>query len=111
MRYPIKVFYSKEDQGYIATIPDLPGCSAFGETEDEALKEIHVASDLWLEVARKEGRPIPQATPAEGEASGKVLARIPRSLHRALGEKAKDEGISLNQYISYLLAKGIGRAA
>jgi len=59
-RYTIEIFYSEEDEGYIAVAPELPGCSAFGETEEEALKEIKVAIELWLEVAQKEGRKIPK---------------------------------------------------
>ena len=39
-RYAIEIFYNEEDEGYIAKAPELPGCSAFGETEEEALKEI-----------------------------------------------------------------------
>lgn len=58
-RYAIEIFYSEEDEGYIATVPELLGCSAFGETEEEALKEVKVAIDLWLETAEKEGREIP----------------------------------------------------
>ena len=59
-RHAIEIFYSDEDKGYIAAAPELPGCSAFGNTEEEALKEIKVAIDLWLETAEKEGRQIPQ---------------------------------------------------
>ncbi|MCL0098179.1 type II toxin-antitoxin system HicB family antitoxin [Dehalococcoidia bacterium] len=59
-RYVIEIFYSEEDEGYIAIVPELPGCSAFGETEEDALKEIKVAIDLWLETAEKEGRQIPK---------------------------------------------------
>jgi predicted RNase H-like HicB family nuclease len=59
-KYAIEIFYSEEDEGYIAIAPELPGCSAFGETEEEALTEIKVAMELWLETARKEARPIPQ---------------------------------------------------
>ncbi len=58
-KYAIEIFYSEEDEGYIAVVPELPGCSAFGETEEEALAEIKVAMDLWIETARKESRPIP----------------------------------------------------
>ena len=58
-RYAIEIFYSEEDEGYIATVPELPGCSAFGETEEEAFKEVKVAIDLWLETAEKESREIP----------------------------------------------------
>jgi len=45
-RYAIEIFYSDEDGGYIATAPELPGCSAFGDTEEEALKQVKVAIDL-----------------------------------------------------------------
>ena len=59
-KYAIEIFYSEEDGGYIATVPELPGCSAFGKTEEEALKEIKVAMELWIEAAEKEGREIPR---------------------------------------------------
>lgn len=57
--YQINIFYSDEDKGFIAVIPDLPGCSAFGETEEEAIKEVKIAQKLWIEAAKKEGRKIP----------------------------------------------------
>ncbi len=56
----IEIFYSEEDEGYIAVAPELPECSAFGETEEEALKEIKVAIDLFLATAKKNQREIPQ---------------------------------------------------
>ena len=59
-KYTIEIFYSEEDEGYIAVVPELPGCSAFGETEEEALKEIKTAIELWIEAAKKEGREIPK---------------------------------------------------
>ena len=57
--YHINIFYSDEDEGYIADIPDLKFCSAFGETPEEALKEVLIAKTNWLEAARSEGKPIP----------------------------------------------------
>jgi predicted RNase H-like HicB family nuclease len=106
VHYPIKVFFSEEDKGFIAVIPDLPGCSAFGETEEKAIKEIKIAQELWIKTAGRGGRKIPQ--PSSGDVySGKILARTPKSLHKALMEKAKDEGVSLNQLIVYLLSRGI----
>lgn len=57
--YHINIFYSEEDEGYIADIPDLQFCSAFGETPEEALKEVLVAKAAWLEAAQAEGKPIP----------------------------------------------------
>jgi antitoxin HicB len=106
MRYPIKVFYSEEDKGFIAVISDLPGCSAFGETEEGAIREVKIAEELWLETAKKEGRKIPQPS-SEDAYSGKILARTPKSLHKELMEKAKEEGVSLNQLVVYLLSKGV----
>jgi len=57
--YHINIFYSDEDAGYIADVPDLKACSAFGETSEEALKEVEVAKAAWLESARQAGKPIP----------------------------------------------------
>jgi predicted RNase H-like HicB family nuclease len=57
--YHINIFYSDDDDGYIADIPDLEACSAFGETPDEALREVQQAKEIWLEAARAEGKPIP----------------------------------------------------
>ncbi|MEW6007823.1 MAG: type II toxin-antitoxin system HicB family antitoxin [bacterium] len=59
-KYAIEIFFSEEDEGYIAVVPELPGCSAFGETEEKALEEVKVAIELWLETAKKEGREMPQ---------------------------------------------------
>ena len=57
--YHINVFYSEEDEGYIADIPDLKHCSAFGETPEEALREALKAKKAWLEAARANGKAIP----------------------------------------------------
>jgi predicted RNase H-like HicB family nuclease len=57
--YHINVFYSEEDGGYIADIPDLAACSAFGPTPAEALKEVKLAKSAWLEAAHAAGKPIP----------------------------------------------------
>jgi predicted RNase H-like HicB family nuclease len=58
--YYINIFYSEADQGYIADIPDLRSCSAFGETPAEALHELEIAKTLWLEAAKETGVPIPE---------------------------------------------------
>ncbi|MCL2203694.1 MAG: type II toxin-antitoxin system HicB family antitoxin [Defluviitaleaceae bacterium] len=59
--YNINIFFSEEDEGYIADIPDLRFCSAFGETPLEALNELMVAQRLWMEEAKASGISIPQA--------------------------------------------------
>ena len=58
--YHINIFYSEEDGGYIADIPDLDSCSAFGSTPEDALAEVQRAKEAWLESARAAGKPIPQ---------------------------------------------------
>ena len=58
--YHINIFYSEEDGGYIADIPDLDSCSAFGDTPEEALSAVARAKQAWLEAARAAGKPIPQ---------------------------------------------------
>jgi predicted RNase H-like HicB family nuclease len=58
--YHINVFYSEEDKGYIADIPDLKHCSAFGNTPEEALAEVLKAKEAWLAAAKKNRKPIPE---------------------------------------------------
>ena len=58
--YHINIFYSRADRGYIADIPDLPYCSAFGATPEEALREVMNAKTAWLEAAQAHGKPIPK---------------------------------------------------
>lgn len=67
--YHINVFWSEEDGCYVADIPDLRFCSAFGKTPEEAVKEVTIAKDGWIETARAEGKMVPEpsyrpATPA-----------------------------------------------
>ncbi len=58
--YHINVFYSTEDAGYIADIPDLESCSAFGASPEQALGELEKAKEAWLAAAREAGKPIPK---------------------------------------------------
>ncbi len=58
--YHINIFHSEEDGGYIADIPDLDACSAFGETPEKALEEVQRAKAAWIEAAREERKPVPQ---------------------------------------------------
>ncbi|MCI4624368.1 MAG: type II toxin-antitoxin system HicB family antitoxin [Candidatus Magnetoovum sp. WYHC-5] len=65
MYYPIKIFYSEEDEGFIAIVPDLPGCSAFGKTEEEVIKEINIAKELHIETYKAKGKVLPIPSPIE----------------------------------------------
>jgi predicted RNase H-like HicB family nuclease len=58
----INIFYSDEDVGYIADVPDLECCSTFGQTPERALAELEKAKAAWLEAARESGKPIPPPT-------------------------------------------------
>ena len=57
--YPVNLFWSDEDEGFIATAPDLPGSSAFGESQAEALAELGHAIEAWIEAAKAAGNPVP----------------------------------------------------
>lgn len=59
-RYAIAIFPDEEDGDYIAIVPDLRGCSAFGDTPEDALREIQIAKELWLESARDHFDKIPE---------------------------------------------------
>ena len=58
--YHINVFFSEEDGGYIADIPDLAHCSAFGETPEQALQEVIKAKRAWIESAHENAKPVPE---------------------------------------------------
>lgn len=57
--YHINLFYSEEDEGYIADIPDLRRCSAFGETPEKALQQVLIAKKAWIDSARRNKKPVP----------------------------------------------------
>jgi predicted RNase H-like HicB family nuclease len=101
LRYPVTLV-PEEEGGYTAVVPDLPGCVTVGETPEEAMAMAEDARRLWIEDAYERGEDIP--LPATERAySGRLLLRMPRSLHRRLAEDAAREGVSLNQYIVSLL--------
>ena len=58
--YRIDIFWSEEDGGYIADIPNLASCPAFGDTPEDALHQVGLAKEAWLAAARAEGRPVPR---------------------------------------------------
>lgn len=101
-KYPIEVFWSEEDEGYIAVAPDLPGCSAYGASEEQAIHEIHHAAEAWIEAATRAGHEIPEPS-IDAHYSGKFLMRVPKHLHAQLARAAKKQNVSLNQYVLYLL--------
>lgn len=95
--------------GYVVEYPDLPGCMTQVESLEEVAEAAEEIRSLWIETAYEGGQEIPLPTYPE-EYSGKFNVRLPKSLHRALAEGARREGVSLNQYVVSLLARGDGQA-
>jgi predicted RNase H-like HicB family nuclease len=103
-KYGFNFFWSEEDGGYIATCPDFPGLSAFGETLEEATQQATSALKGFIQVLEADGAPLPEPTILP-EYSGQFRLRLPSTLHRGLAERARAEGMSLNSYIVYQLAE------
>ncbi len=106
---PYAITLRKDEEGdWVARIAELPGCTAHGSTQGEALKNLEEVTDLWLEDALMSGAAIPPPQIAECLPSGKWLQRVPRSLHKKLAELAEREDVSLNQLVTSILSEAIG---
>jgi predicted RNase H-like HicB family nuclease len=103
-QYSVVVQYSDEDEGYIAIVPELRGLSAFGESREDALKELEIAKKLYLEVFQEDGCDLPEPQKTI-EFSGQLRLRFPKSLHSELSREAEREGVSLNSHMIRLLAE------
>ena len=101
----ISTIPNEEGGGYLASIPDCPGCIADGDTIDEAIAEIQDAFEAWS-MAKQEDK---GGLPAPKIYSGQFVQRIPKSLHRKLAKRTELEGVSLNQLTTALLAEGLSR--
>jgi antitoxin HicB len=112
LAYPFTVrpLLPKEGGGYLIEFPDLPGCMSDGETIEEAIRNGKDAMESWLDACRKLGRkaPKPSITESGFSHSGRILQRIPKTLHAKLALRARQEGVSLNQLILSLVAEGLG---
>ena len=100
--------------GFMFTMPDLPGVMGDGATEIEAIADGREAFIATVSAMVDMGQQVPAPafnandfTPAS--ASGKILARLPRSMHMQLTARAKTEGVSLNALVLALIAEGLGR--
>lgn len=105
LSYPFNVIADHEIGGYVVTYPDLPGCTTHVERIEDVGRIAEEIRRLWIrtEYEDDEGIPLPSASP---EYSGKFIIRAPRSLHRELVTSAEREGVSLNQYVVTVLARG-----
>jgi predicted RNase H-like HicB family nuclease len=108
--YTIVLQHDRDDEGnegFIASVEELPGAFSQGATLEEAAANVRDAMEGWLSVAIEDGVEIPE--PRDPDAySGRFLLRIPTSLHAELARRAEREGVSLNQYVSTTLAGAVG---
>lgn len=94
--------------GYTATIHELPGCIAEGDTADEALANLEEAAKGWIASARASGYSVQDPIDYDG-ASGRIALRVSRRLHRLAVERAALEGVGLNQLIGSALESYLGQ--
>ncbi len=92
--------------GWVAEIPDLPGCISQGDSPDEAVDHVRKAMADWISVALEDGRDIPRPRRVERH-SGRFVVRLPVSLHAQLARQADTDGVSLNQFVSSALAGAV----
>ena len=104
--YRMEIIPDKNEGGYSARFPDLPGCLTCAESIEDLIANANDAKKAWLEAAIDEGITIAEPNDEDNivEYSGQFKIRMPKSLHRSLSLHAKSEGISMNQYCNYLLA-------
>ena len=106
--YHLMLVRDGEDKGrpWTASVEELPGCTSHGKTSDEALDGIEAAMSKWIALALEEDREIPEPKSATSH-SGRLLLRMPRTLHADLTRASEREGISLNQFITDVLAAAV----
>ena len=103
-KYKFELIEDTDEGGYCISYPDLSGCISFGETVESAIANGEEARREWLWAMVEEGKKIPEPFGAE-EYSGQFRLRMPKSLHKHLVERSKEEGISMNQYCVYILSQ------
>ncbi len=104
---PYTVEIRHDEDGWFAKVVELPGCMTWADSFEELGPMIEDAKRGWIEDSLEHGDQIPEPRDTE-DFSGKVVLRMPKSLHRDLARKAKEEGVSLNQVMVTNLAKSVG---
>jgi len=109
--YPFEIRPLSEDEGggFLVSYPDFNVCISDGDTIEEAITNGREALADTIAALESSGHTVP-APNSGGVASGKFVARIPKSLHAALAARAKSEGVSLNALVLAFIAEGIGKA-
>jgi len=95
--YFVRIFWSDEDDCYVAEVPELKGCSGLGHTPEKAFKEAQRSIAGWLEVAKKNRIPIPK--PIAKDKVDRLNLRLPSDVIRKIKMAAREHGLSINQYV------------
>jgi antitoxin HicB len=104
---PYHIVLVRNDDGWVAQVEELPGCEAKAETADEATQAIRGAMEAWITEALEQGREVPEPRGASSY-SGRLMLRMPHSLHAELARAAERDEVSLNQFITSSLASVVG---
>ena len=104
IKYKFELIEDTDEGGYGISYPDLPGCISFGKTVETAIENGEDARREWLYAMIEDGKKILEPFGAD-EYSGQFRLRMPKSLHKHLVERSKEEGISMNQYCVYILSQ------
>ena len=107
LNYRMELIEDPHEGGYVISYPDLVGCLSCGETIEEAIENGKDAKQAWLTAAIEDGINIPEPVIVD-DYSGQLRLRMPKTLHKYLADKAREEGISMNQYCIYLLSQNVG---
>lgn len=108
--YPFEVrpLSAEEGGGFLISYPDFSDCISDGETVEEALTNGKDALKSTIAALKAKELPVP-APNGGGVASGKFIARVPKTVHARLSSRAKAEGVSLNALVLTFIAEGLGR--
>jgi predicted RNase H-like HicB family nuclease len=106
--YHLMLVRDGEDKSkpWTASVEELPGCTSRGKTSEEALSGMEAAMASWIATALEEGRDVPEPKSATSH-SGRLLLRMPKTLHADLTRASEREGVSLNQFITDVLAGAV----
>ena len=106
LNYKIEIIENEEDEGYTLYCPELRGCITCADSLENAMLMIKDAKMCWFEACIEDNIPIPEPGNLE-DYSGQFKLRLPKSLHKTLAERSRQEGISMNQYCLYLLSSSV----
>jgi len=101
--YKLEIVPDMDEGGFAARYPELPGCITVGDTLEAAVKNVNDAKIEWITAALEDGNTIPEPSSYD-DYSGQFKLRLPKSLHKLLADRSKEEGVSMNQYCVYLLS-------